>query len=75
MKSVSSHAGVVQLLGQGESLRDVRICAVERRVEARNLRQLRTALEQATNRSQIVRLMERRERDQLFERAQRLHRR
>ena len=68
MKSVSSHAGGVQLLGQGESLRHLRICAVERGVEAGDLRQLGRALEQPTNGSEIVRLMERRQRDQLFKR-------
>ena len=71
VKSISSHAGVVQLLGKCESLRNLGIRAVERRIEAGDLRQLRRALEQPTDWREVVRLMQRRERNQLFKRRHR----
>ena len=68
VEAVAPHAGFVQLRGQREALRDVGIGAVERGIEAGDLRQLRRALEQAPDRREVVRLMQRRERNQLLER-------
>ncbi len=46
MEAVTLHAGVVELGRQRESLRDGRIRPMERRVEARDLRDFWRALEQ-----------------------------
>ena len=70
MKAVPAHAAIGDRPGQRERLRHRRRAAVEGRVEARHLRQLRLALEQRPDRGQIVRLVQRRERNVLFERRQ-----
>jgi hypothetical protein len=71
MEAVTPHAGVVKLGRQRESLRDVWIRAVERRVEAGHLRELRRALEQQGDRQQIMGLVQRRERDEALQRLER----
>ena len=65
VEAVALHAGVVQLAGQGEHLRELRLGAMERRVEASHLRQLGPALEQEPDRRQVVGLVQRRERNEL----------
>src|SRR5262249_4020871 len=61
-----------ELHRQRESLGDVRIRAMERRVEARDLGKLRRAFEQSGHRRQVVGLMERRQRDEALESLDRL---
>jgi hypothetical protein len=64
MEPVALHARVVQFRRNGESLRDRRVGAVERGVEAGNLGQVGRALEQHPDRSEVVRLVQRRERNE-----------
>ncbi len=61
VKPVSPHAGLVQLVGKREALRNRRLALVKRRVEAGDLRQLRPALKEQPDRLQVIGLMERRE--------------
>ena len=75
VEAVAAHAGVVQLPGQREHLRQLGLRAVERGVEAGHLRQLRLALEQQPDRRQVVRLVQRRERNELRQVVQHLARR
>ena len=70
MEPVALHALSRQFFRQREHLGQPRVAAVERRVEAGDLRQFRPPLEQHANRRQVVRLMQRRERRQ---RAESLH--
>ena len=70
VEAVAADALRVQLRGQREHLRDLRVAAVERGVEAGHLRQLRRALQQQADRRQVVRLMQRRERNELLQRLQ-----
>ena len=70
MEAVAPDADLVKLLRQREPLRDIRIRPMERRVEARDLRELWRALEQRSDRGQIVRLVQRRQRDELLQRLQ-----
>ena len=70
VESVALHALPRQLLGQREHLGHRRVAAMERRVEAGDLRQFRPPLEQHPDRGQVVRLVQRRERRQ---RAESLH--
>ena len=70
MKTVTTHAGIVQLGRNRETLCDVGIGGVERGIEARYLRQVRPALEQGADRRQVVRLMQRRERNEFLERGE-----
>ena len=72
MKTVTTHAGVVQLGRDREALRDVGIRAVKRSVEASYLRQVRQHGGSGANRGQVVRLVQRRERDEFLERRQHL---
>ena len=67
MEAVAAHARVVELLRQREHLRERRVGAVERGVEAGDLRQLRRALQQRADRREVVRLVQRRERHELLE--------
>ena len=69
MEAVAAHALRVQLRGQREHLRDLRIAAVERSVEAGDLRQLGSALQQQPDRSQVVRLVQGRKRHELLQRC------
>ena len=70
VEAVPAHAAVGDRLGQRERLRHRRRAAVERRVEARHLRQVRRAREHGPDRREIVRLVQRRERDVFFQRGQ-----
>src|SRR6266478_5306479 len=72
VEAVTLHAGVVELGRQRESLRDGRIRPMERRVEARDLREFWRALEQQGDGRQVVRLVQGRERDEALERLERL---
>jgi hypothetical protein len=72
VKAIALDAGIVELRRQRESLGHVRIRAMERRVEARDLGKLRRAFEQSGHRRQVVGLMERRQRDEALESLDRL---
>ena len=64
VKAVALHAGAAQLPGQRNHFRDRRLTAMEARVEARDLRHTGKPLEHSVYRRQVVRLMERSQRDQ-----------
>ena len=72
VKAVALHAGIVELRRQRESLGDIWIRSMERRVEARDLGKLRRAFEQAGHRRQVVGLVEGRQRDEALESLDRL---
>ena len=72
MKTIAAHALCVQLRRQREHLGNLRIAAVERSVEAGHLRQLRQTFEQQADRREIVRLVQRRQRNEFLERLQHL---
>ena len=61
MEAVAPHPGCRQLRGQREHLRQRGIAAVEGGIEARDLWQLRPALQQAPDRCQVMRLVQRRQ--------------
>jgi hypothetical protein len=65
VEAVAPHSRVVQLAGKGEHLRELRLSAMERRVEARHLGQVGPALEQEPDRRQVVGLVQRGERNEL----------
>ena len=65
VKAVALHAGAADLPGQRNQFRDGRLTAMEARVEAGDLRHAGKPLGHRVNRRQVVRLMERGERDQL----------
>jgi len=67
MEAVATHAAIGDGLREREGLRDRRLRAMERGVEAGDLWQLRRPYEQVANRREIVRLMQRRERDECLE--------
>ena len=67
VEAVAAHARIGELLRQREHLRERRVRPVDRGVEARDLRQLRRALEHRADRRQVVRLVQRRERHELLE--------
>ena len=67
MEAVAPDTGFSQLRGQREHLRQRRIAAVEGGIEAGDLRKLRRALHQAPDRRQVMRLVQRRERNQFLE--------
>jgi hypothetical protein len=70
VKAVPPYAAIRDRFRQGECLRDRRRSAVEGRVEARDLRQLGRAREQHPDSSQVVRLVQWRQRYVLFQRRQ-----
>ena len=65
VKAVALHAGAAHLPGQRNQLRDSRLTPMEARVEAGDLRHAGKPLEHRFYRRQVVRLMERGQRDQL----------
>ncbi len=67
MKTVPPDAAFGDRLRQRERLRDRGLATVERGIEARDLRQVRRAGEQRPDRREVVRLVQRRERDVLLE--------
>ena len=67
MKAIAAHAVRVEAFRDCIMVRDRAVTAVERSVETGDLRQLRTAREQRADRRQIVRLVERRQRDVALE--------
>ena len=67
MESVAAHARVVELAGQRVHLFEQWLSPVHRGVEAGDLGQGRIAREQRPDRSEVVRLVQRRKRDQLLE--------
>ena len=69
MEAVTTHAAVGDRLGQRKGLGDGRLAAVKRRVEAGDLRQRWRTLHQRPDRREIVRLVQRRKRNELLERA------
>src|SRR5947207_5822087 len=70
VEAVADHAAIGDRFGQRECLRNRRLRAMERGVEAGDLRKLWQSLEQRAYRRQVVRLMQRRERYVFFERAE-----
>ena len=66
VKAVALHAGAANLPRQRNQFRDSRLTAMEARVEAGDLRHAGKPLGHRFNRRQVVRLMERGERDQLL---------
>ena len=64
VETVAAHARLVHFVGQSEHLREFRIGAMKRRIEAGDLRHLRGALHHCTDRGEVVRLVQRRERDE-----------
>ena len=67
MEAVAPNAGRVQLLGQCEALSHRRRRVVEGRVEAGHLRERRVELAEEPDGPEVVRLMQRRERDEGLE--------
>ena len=63
MKAVAAHSLRIELLGDGVVVRKSAMATMERRVEAGDLRQVRTSSEKQSDRRQIVRLVQRRQRD------------
>ncbi len=64
VEAVTAYAGVVKAAGQAEHLGEFRLGAVERRVEAGHLGDLRRRLGDGADRREVVRLVERGQRDQ-----------
>ena len=69
MEAVSAHALGIEVLRNGIVVGSRAVTAVEGRIEAGNLRQLRQTARIERIGSQIVRLMQRRERDIALQRA------
>ena len=67
MEAVAPHARLAYRARQGEQLRDLRLVAVERGVEAGDLRQVRQPPAHDADRLEVVRLVKRRERHERFE--------
>jgi len=67
MEAIANHTAVGDRSRQRERLRDRRLCPVERRIEARDLRQVGHPREQRLDRREIVRLVQRRERHVLLQ--------
>ena len=67
VKAVSLHARLADFARQRNELGDCRLPAMEARVEAGDLRHAGQALEHRFDRRQVVRLMERSQRDELLE--------
>ncbi len=67
MKTVAAHATLGKCMRKCERLRHRWLAVMERRVEARDLRQLRRAGKERLDRRQVVRLVQRRERNVFFE--------
>ena len=70
VEAVAANAGVAELARQGEGLRDVRLAAMERRVEAGDLRKMRRRGGDRLDRRKVVRLVQRRQRHQAGELGQ-----
>ncbi len=71
MEAVAAHAALEVLVGQPVELRDALLSLVEGGVETGDLRQIRLHLLHGTDRRQVVRLMQRRQRDEVLEAAHR----
>ena len=67
MEAIAPHAALGIFVGQREELGDLGLRAVEGRIEARDLRQVRPVAADEADRLQIVRLVERCERNVLVE--------
>ena len=67
MKAVTPHAFLVEAFGQRVIVRQRAVATVKRGVETGDLRQLGTAVKKRPDRSKVVRLMQRRQRDVAFE--------
>jgi hypothetical protein len=72
VKAVTAHSFRIELLRDGITIRKRAVAAVKRRVEAGDLRQIRTPVEKQADRRQIVGLMERRKRDVALQTRQNL---
>ena len=68
MKAKSSHSGVMQLPRNRESLRSSGVRVVKSRIETGDLRQIGSLFKQPTNWREVMRLVKRREWNQLFKR-------
>jgi hypothetical protein len=62
VKTVAAHALVIKAFWDGIMVRDRAVPAMERGVEAGNLPQMRKTRENGTDRGEVVRLVQRRER-------------
>src|SRR5215467_11786667 len=67
VEAVATHSFEIELLRNRKMVRNRAVATVERCVKAGNLRQLRRIHEQRANWCEVVRLMQRRQRDILFE--------
>ena len=74
MKAIAADALGIEMLGDGVMIGDGAVLAMERRVEARDLRQPRPVDHDRPDGRQIVRLMQRRERDVALEAVQHVFR-
>ena len=72
MKAVSSNAGLGESTRQSKGLRDVWLAAVKRRIEAGDLRNMRSGVKDRADWGQVMGLMQRRQRLQLCQRLQRV---
>src|SRR5262245_533577 len=70
MESVAAHAGLVQVGGYREALREVGVGRVKRRVETGDLRQTRPPFEQKRDWRQVVGLVQRRQRNESLQRLE-----
>ena len=67
VKTITAYAFLIKTLRKRVVIRQGAMAAMKRRVEACNLRQLRTAGEKCADRGEIVRLVQRRQRNVTFE--------
>ena len=70
VETIAPYATLSDRGRQRERLRNFVLCAMEGGVEARDLRQFRPPLVDQVNRNKIVRLMQRGEWDEFFERGE-----
>ena len=70
MKSISPHALAIEMFGDGIVVGDRIVSAMERRIEAGDLNQVRTTGEERSNRREVVGLMQRRKDTVLFQARQ-----
>ena len=66
VEAVAAHTGIIVAAGQAEGLDNAGLTAVEGGVEAGDLRQMRGVGGDGADRCEVVRLVQRGERDQLF---------
>src|SRR5205807_1194541 len=67
---VTPHPLLIETLGDSEMIGNRAVTTMEGRIEARYLRHIRPAFQQRADRSEVVRLMQRREAGELFQLGQ-----